>query len=59
MTRKDYILIAEALKAARPLPHWDRNKEAQWVVTFSRLADRLIEDNPRFDFNTFKKACGL
>ena len=59
MTRKDYILIADALKASRPEPHWDPNKESQWCVTFNRLVDRLVEDNPRFDLKIFKEACGI
>ena len=61
MTRKDYILIAAALKAARSsytLPnvaiyHNGIDNAAQ------RLADALGRDNPRFDRERFLKAAGV
>jgi hypothetical protein len=61
MTRKDYILIADALKAARSsytLPnvaiyHNGIANAAQ------RLADALARDNPRFDRERFLKAAGV
>ena len=61
MTRKDYILIADALKAAcssYTLPN---------VVLYPnsidnaahRLADALGRDNPRFDRERFLTAAGV
>ena len=61
MTRKDYILIAGALKAARSsdtLPnlaiyHNGIDNAAH------QLADALGRDNPRFDRERFLKAAGV
>lgn len=63
MTRKDYILIADAIRAALiddetgiALPE----REASGVhVAALRLAERLEQDNPRFDRAMFLKACSL
>lgn len=67
MTRKDYILIAEALRqAANALNGYDRyeriplteegkvqiaNESGRTVTRF--LADALSQDNPRFDREHF------
>ena len=61
MSRKDFILIADALKAARSsytLPnvaiyHNGIDNAAH------RLADALGRDNPRFDRERFLKAAGV
>ena len=57
MTRKDYILIARALKDARMLyGSYQYQKEAwQTAVEFAALliADRLTDDNPRFSRTHF------
>ncbi len=61
MTRKDYVLIAEALKNARPDPHGttiSRHRYDGWHVSACALADALANDNPRFDRERFLKACG-
>ncbi len=62
MTKKDYELIAEAIKAAI-------SYEESWVdsVTGKRaisgvafnLADSLIAENPRFNRTLFLTACGI
>lgn len=52
MTRKDYVLIADAL-ASTPLP--DRERDAL-VRSLSRA---LAQDNPRFDPSRFKEACSV
>lgn len=52
MTKKDYILIAEAIKAAC-LDAVSR----QSVV--AELGVKLAEDSPRFNYDTFKRACGV
>lgn len=48
MTRKDYVLIAAALREARTVAEAAR-----------LLADQLAQDNPRFDRERFLKAAGV
>lgn len=61
MTRKDYILIAEALKTVRDgySPHWNANLFRACDDHAHDLADRLGRDNPRFERDRFLKACGV
>lgn len=60
MTRKDYVLIAEAIKGAVSYEAEFNNNEAgaealkKFSVTLSAL---LLSDNPRFDVNRFFDAC--
>ncbi len=58
MTRKDYILIAAAIKASA-----QRNDLDIWQVATSSAARELCEalasDYPRFDRERFLKACGV
>lgn len=64
MTRKDYILIAAAIRETLltdpetgiVLP--DREAAATHRVAL-RLADTLAADNPRFDRALFLRACSL
>lgn len=57
MTRKDYELIAAAIKATKPPSHHQAaDQQHEW--TASTLADALGRDNPRFDRERFIKACG-
>ena len=65
MTRKDYILIAEALKAAM-LPRLKHHTDDRSLVfncgvesAAIRVCDTLARDNPRFDRERFLKACGV
>ena len=58
MTKKDYILIAAALKAARPIGDED------YIYTVcdvhcEAIADALGRDNPRFDRARFLAAAGV
>jgi hypothetical protein len=63
MTRKDYILIAAALKSARvPSTLGNENKAiynngVDNAVAFVAMA--LAKDNPRFDGQKFRAACGV
>lgn len=50
MTKKDYILVAESIRAAC-LDAVSRKS----VV--AELGVRLAEQNPRFNYETFKRAC--
>lgn len=59
MTRRDYELIARALKRSAPTlsAHPERS---QWVVSINYVADALYQDNPRnFDRALFLVNCGV
>lgn len=56
--RKDYVLIAEVLRAVRPNTA-DEAMHVQWVYDTRALADALGRDNPRFDRDRFLKAAGV
>jgi hypothetical protein len=70
MTRKDYVAIAAAVKAARPTRQPDgtrrlgQNDRDDALVTSTldavvlNLTEALTEDNPRFDAGRFIDACG-
>jgi len=53
MTRKDYQLLAETIATA----WWYSTEYQDSFVT--ALADRLEDENPRFDRARFRKACGV
>jgi len=65
MTRKDYILIAKAVKEmndrALNIPHAHDRMMARMVVSglAHEIATELGNTNPRFDRNKFLTACGL
>jgi hypothetical protein len=58
MTRKDYILIADAIATARKVEQGDTV-----LVSVAHLANTLATelqiDNPRFNRETFLTACGV
>lgn len=61
MTRKDYVLIARALKDARSITV-DRNgnsrSSTEWLAAVTSVSDALMRDNSRFDSARFLDACG-
>jgi hypothetical protein len=59
MSRKDYILIAEALATVRPEPLnlVEKHKLEQWHRTVSAIGESLERDNPNFDADRFTAAC--
>lgn len=72
MSRKDYILLAKAIRiglagarhefngqGGRETPESIRNAEEAVAFTAERVAKACHRANPRFDFQTFYKACGL
>lgn len=59
MTRKDYVLIAAALKSSQLEQFRDGAQPFQHEVSCKRVADALATDNPRFDRDRFLKACGV
>jgi len=62
MSRKDYILIAAALKFTKPEPLAGLPVEQAitntWQNTVSAVASALARDNARFDASRFLAACG-
>lgn len=57
MTRKDYVLIAEALQAAAYALNPPERTGALLVA--HEIAHRLKQDNPRFDRERFMRAACL
>ena len=60
MTRKDYILIAAALRRAKPsyIDGLDSpSLEVGWARSVESIADALTLDNPRLDRGRFYAAC--
>lgn len=54
MTTKDYELIASAIKSVNKT---GRNSDVFKIAR--RLGVLLLEDNPKFDWIKFQKACGF
>ncbi len=61
MTKKDYILIAQALKESEPTEHENEYGTAisAWVNAVNKLANTLQTENVKFDRARFISACGL
>jgi hypothetical protein len=57
MSRKDYQLIAHAMRAGQPEKRYEDHYD-QWEYDCRSLARVLCETNPRFDGNKFLTACG-
>jgi len=59
MTRKDYELIAAAIREEVNL--WRDGSESQHMVgkTAKAISTALAKDNPRFDRDRFLRACGI
>jgi hypothetical protein len=57
MTRKHYLLIAQAMKEEKP----DSNIACavQWVNDLEALCRALRSDNPAFNADRFLAACGI
>jgi hypothetical protein len=61
MTRKDYVLIAEAIRTQIELSSKYEEEESRagaQNIAYD-LAWKLYEDNPRFDRDRFLVACGV
>ena len=58
MTRKDFQLIADTLKANKPDEYWTAETD-QWKSTVLEFTINLATTNARFDREGFKAACGL
>lgn len=57
MTKKDYILLAQAIKQAKP--EGIEEERAVWLQVVGALSYVLGIDNPRFQALKFKEACGV
>jgi hypothetical protein len=53
MTRKDYVIIADAIATS-----WHHSADSKADIA-RNLADALQADNPRFDRARFLDACGV
>lgn len=65
MTRKDFVLIADTLKATvPPTPSDPKNlaaiaRYATWTAVTMNMADALASTNPTFDRARFLTAAGV
>ena len=67
MTKKDYQLIAEAIKQINESIHYSKNTkiDSRLVTTildhlvYEALGQALKKDNPNFNYVKFYEACGL
>jgi len=57
MTRKDYVLIAQAMYDIRPASYDDQSARVQWELDCESLAQTFKRHNPRFDHKRFFEAC--
>jgi hypothetical protein len=64
MTKKHFILIAQALNRARPLgwevvakPKLGDPLYHQWRMCVTAVGTALLGTNPRFDLARFERAC--
>lgn len=58
MTRKDYTLIAETLRARQPNEAW-LNKYQMWSYIVNELAEALEANNSNFDRAVFLSKAGV
>ena len=62
MTKKDYELLAEAIRGSLLESVWSASKinyAEQHKVTAKHVADALERDNPLFNRDKFVAACGV
>lgn len=48
MSKKDFIALANALRAQKPAEHWDPNKRVQWELDVKAIADVCAASNRAF-----------
>lgn len=59
MTKADFELLAEALKAQRPADHWNANKKVQWRLDCRAVAHIFLNSNRTCTPQQFLLACGI
>ncbi len=58
MTRKDYVLLAKALRDAEPVRATIGSPErVAWFAACASVSDALMRENPRFNSARFMDAC--
>ena len=57
MTKKEYVLIARAFNRLTFTNTTNEPNKARWVI--NELCNILKYDNPKFNIDKFRKACGL
>lgn len=57
MTKKYYELLAAALKTTRPTGSFYPEVK-QWTKDLNSIIHVLARDNPRFNEDKFREACG-
>ncbi len=57
MTRKDYIVLAEALRSTKPSVTSSWQHDEQWELDVVAIAEALKRDNPRMNYDKFFTAC--
>jgi len=57
MTRKHYVAIARALQFAKPKVN--DPKYYAWKTLVSEMVSICAADNPRFNSDKFRAACGI
>ena len=57
MTKKDYILLVNAIKDSRADLNYDTAMVAAVNVVMKKLATELQKENERFELDVFMKAC--
>jgi hypothetical protein len=65
VTRRDYVLIADALRNAKPatlhtvVRHSDHIAHTAWLASCYGIAHAIRRTNPKFDADRFLLACGV
>lgn len=59
MSRKDYVLLAAALRRERPTGAPDGEAFGMWRASVLAVASALASDSHRFDRDRFLRAAGL
>lgn len=58
MTRKDYVLLAQAFARAKPSYYKTDFEKNQWANDVHAIATALQNDNAVFNYERFIAACG-
>jgi len=59
MRRRDYELIAQALKNVRPHPRLEAGHNAGWLRAVESVGAALELDNAAFDYQLWLHNCGV
>ena len=48
MSKKHFVMLADALRAEKPASHWNPNKMTQWELDVKAIADVCARCSPNF-----------